>query len=68
MQGSVVLRFTVNRSGRVLDVVLVRSTGSPVLDAVAQAMVRNTTLPPFTARMSQETVTVTVQIRYALAD
>lgn len=68
MEGSVVLRFTADRSGRVLDVVLVRSAGSPVFDAAAQAMVRNATLPPFTAGMPQQTITVTVQIRYALAD
>jgi protein TonB len=67
-EGSVVLRFTVDRSGRVLDVVLVRSAGSSVLDAAAEAMVRNAALPPFTAGMPQETVTVTVQIRYGLTD
>jgi protein TonB len=67
-EGSVVLRFTVDRSGRVLDVVLVRSAGSSVLDAAAEAMVRNAALPPFTTGMPQETVTVTVQIRYALSD
>jgi protein TonB len=63
-----VLRFTIERSGRVLDVALVRSAGSPILDAAAEAMVRNGTVPPFPAEMPQDTVTVTVQIRYALAD
>jgi protein TonB len=68
MEGTVVLRFTVDRSGRVLDVVLVRSAGSSMLDTAAEAMVHNATLPPFTDGMSQDTVTVTVQIRYALTN
>jgi protein TonB len=67
-EGNVVLRFTVDRSGRVVDVVLVHSAGSSMLDAAAEAMVRNAMLPPFTAGMSQDTVTITVQIRYALTD
>jgi protein TonB len=67
-EGVAVLRFTVDRSGRVLDVVLVRGTGAPVLDAAAEAMVRNGTVPPFPAEMPQDRVTVTVQIRYALTD
>ncbi len=67
-EGSVILRFTADRSGRVLDVVLVRSAGSSTLDAAAEAMVHNATLPPFTAGMSQDTVTVTIQLRYALTN
>ncbi len=68
VEGVAVLRFTVERSGRVLEVALVRSAGSPVLDAAAEAMVRNGTVPPFPTEMTQDRVTVTVQIRYALAD
>jgi protein TonB len=67
-EGNVVLRFTIDRSGRVLDVMLVRSAGSSVLDSAAEAMVRNATLPPFTPGMSRDTVTITVQIHYALAN
>jgi protein TonB len=67
-EGNLVLRFTADRSGRVLDVVVVRSAGSALLDAAAIAMVRNATLPPFTAGMSQDRVTVTVQIHYALTE
>jgi protein TonB len=67
-EGNVVLRFTVDRSGHVVDVVLVRGAGSSLLDAAAEAMVRNAMLPPFTAGMSQDTITITVQIRYALTD
>ena len=68
MEGSVVLRFTADRSGRVLNVVLVRSAGSSILDAAAESLMRHATLPPFTSGMAQETVTVTVQLRYSLTD
>jgi TonB family protein len=63
-----VLRFTVERSGLVHDVMLVRSAGSPVLDAAAEAMVRGATLPAFTATMPQDRITVTVQVHYALTE
>jgi protein TonB len=52
----------------VLDVVLVHSAGSSILDTAAEAMVRNATLPPFTAGMPQDTATVTVQMRYTLTN
>jgi protein TonB len=67
-QGPVVLRFTVDRSGKVLEVTLVSGSGSPRLDDAAQAMLRNASLPPFPAQMPQERVTATVQIRYRLTD
>jgi protein TonB len=67
-QGHVVLRFTVERSGKVLEVTLVSGSGSPRLDEAAQAMLRNASLPPFPAQMPQERVTATVQIRYRLTD
>jgi protein TonB len=67
-EGGVVLRFTADRSGHVLRVAVVRGSGSAVLDAAAEGIVRGAALPPFTSGMTQETVTVTVQIRYALTD
>jgi protein TonB len=67
-QGSVGLRFTANRSGRVLAVSLVQSAGSTLLDSAAESMVRDATLPPFPATMTQQTTTVTVTIRYTLVD
>jgi protein TonB len=68
MEGSVGLRFTVDRSGRVLNVSLVSSAGSPLLDASAEKMVGDATLPPFPAGMPQQTATMTVTIRYALSN
>jgi len=67
-QGPVVLRFTVDRSGKVLEVTLVSGSGSSRLDDAALAMLRNASLPPFPATMPQERVTATVQIRYHLTD
>ena len=63
-----VLRFTADRSGHVLNVALVHGSGSSLLDEAAEGMVRGATLPPFTAGMTEDTVTVTVQIRYALTN
>jgi protein TonB len=68
VEGSVGLRFTADRSGRVLNVSLVSSAGSPLLDAAAERMVSDATLPPFPAGMPQQTATLTVTIRYALSN
>ena len=67
-QGRVVLRFTVDRSGKVTQVELATGSGSALLDDAAQAMLHNASLPPFPAAMPQERVTITVQIRYRLTD
>ncbi len=67
-EGSVALRFTVERSGRVTEVSVVRGSGSSILDAAAEAMLRNATLPAFPGTMSQEKVVVTVQLHFALRD
>jgi periplasmic protein TonB len=65
-QGSVTVRFTVDPSGEVVNVAVVRGSGSAGLDAAAEAMLRGATLPPFDPTMRQAPVTATVQIRYAL--
>jgi len=67
-EGRAVLRFTVDRSGRVLEVALVSGSGSPRLDEAALAILHDATLPPFPAEMQQDRVTVTVQIKYRLTD
>lgn len=64
-EGRVVIRFTVNRDGRVLDVALVSSSGSELLDEAARAMFR-ARLPAFPAGMAQDQITVTVPIRFTL--
>lgn len=60
------VRFSVARDGHVLEVTLVRSSGSPTLDEAAQATFRNARMPPFTTDMTQAQTTVTVPIRYRL--
>jgi periplasmic protein TonB len=67
-QGRVTVRFTVGRDGRVLDVELVKGTGSTSLDDAARAMLQAASLPPFPSTMPEQQVTVTVQIRYQLTD
>jgi len=65
-QGRGSVRFTVDRSGQVLDVAIVSSTGSSILDDAIERMLRGAHVPPFPANMDETQVTVTVQIRYAL--
>jgi len=67
-EGTVALRFTVERSGRVTEVALARSSGLAVLDTAAEALLRAATLPSFTGAMAQDRVTVTMQIRYMLTE
>lgn len=65
-EGRAAVRFTVSRDGRVVDFQLLTSTGSAILDAAVERLLRGARLPPFPSGMDQEQVTVTLQIRYAL--
>jgi periplasmic protein TonB len=65
-EGHVALRFTVDRTGKVLDVELVHGSASQRLDDAALDLLRHATLPPFAATMTAERVTITMQIRYTL--
>jgi protein TonB len=65
-EGRATVRFTVSREGRVTDFQLLSSTGSTVLDAAVERLLRGARLPTFPTGMDQEQVTVTLQIRYAL--
>jgi periplasmic protein TonB len=65
-EGAVGVRFTVDRDGRVLNVSLVRSSGSEVLDQAAQEMLRNARLPAFPSDILQAQQTVTISIHYRL--
>ncbi|MGH7038420.1 MAG: energy transducer TonB [Stellaceae bacterium] len=65
-EGEVLLRFRIERSGRVADVAVVRSSGYPDLDAAALAMMRGAALPPFPPSMPQQSITVEVPIRFSL--
>lgn len=67
-QGNVTVRFTVEPSGHVANVQVVHGSGSSRLDAAAEALFRNATLPPFGPAMPQVPITTAVQIRYVLED
>jgi protein TonB len=65
-QGQAVLRFRVDRSGRVLDYAVVGSTGYADLDAALDAMMRGAVLPAFPAAMTATNIEVSVTIRFGL--
>jgi protein TonB len=65
-EGRAVLRFRVDRSGRVLTYALASSTGYADLDAAIDAMMRGATLPPFPADMTASDVEVSVTVRFSL--
>jgi protein TonB len=67
-EGMVTLRFTVEPSGQVVDVAVVRGSGSARLDAAAEALLHGAALPPFDPSMRQAPITTTMRIHYALED
>jgi periplasmic protein TonB len=66
-EGRLVLRFAVDRSGRVLDFAVAQGSGYPDLDSSIQEMMRGALLPPFPADMTQPRIDVSVTIRFSLA-
>jgi periplasmic protein TonB len=65
-EGNVSVRFTVDRSGRVVQAVLVKPSGSALLDEAALGLLRQAVFPAFPADMTQAQVTVNTSIRYSL--
>jgi len=65
-EGRATVRFTVSQDGKVLELQLLSSTGSTILDAAVERLLRDARLPPFPPGMDQPEVTVTLQIRYSL--
>ncbi|HET6608987.1 MAG TPA: TonB family protein [Rhodopila sp.] len=66
VQGLVVIRFSVQPDGQVIDVSVLHSSGIRGLDQAAMALVRGARLPPFPPSMVQPLQSVTVPIRYGL--
>ena len=66
-EGRAILRFAVDRSGRVLSFAVAQSSGFPDIDASIEEMMRSATLPPFPAGMTQQRIDVSVTIRFSLA-
>jgi periplasmic protein TonB len=65
-EGRAVLRFEVDRSGRVLDYAVTSSTGYSDLDQSIDEMMRGADLPPFPPGMPQPRMQVSVTIRFSL--
>ena len=65
-EGRVTIRFTVDRSGRVLDATIIGSSGSQLLDQAALALLRQASLPAFPVSMMQAQMTITTALRYSL--
>jgi protein TonB len=64
-EGSAVLRFRIDRSGRVLDYSY-RSTGYADLDAGLDEMMRGAQLPPFPPGMTASRVDVSLTMQFSL--
>jgi protein TonB len=65
-QGQAVVKFRVNRSGRVLSYALVSGTGYPDLDGAIETMMRGATMPAFPGSMTEPEIEVSVTIRFGL--
>ena len=64
-RGTVVVNFTVNRSGKVVARSVVRSSGSAAVDAEAMAMIeRAQPMPPFPAAVTQSQESFVQAIRF----
>ncbi|MFD0464465.1 energy transducer TonB [Microvirga aerilata] len=65
--GIATLRFTMDRSGRILSASVVRSAGHPALDQAALAAARpGSSLPPAPASLPQQQFTFSVPLRFDL--
>ena len=66
-QGTVTVRFTLNRSGRVVSVRVVRSSGNRALDNAAVSLVRRAApFPRFPAAITRSRLTYTAPLSYRL--
>jgi periplasmic protein TonB len=65
-EGHVAIRFTVERSGRVVDAAIAAASGFTLLDDAALALLRQAVFPAFPPDMTQATVTITTTVRYSL--
>lgn len=66
-EGTVLLGFTINRNGRVLARHIAHTSGYPALDAEVMSMIdRAQPLPAFPPSMTEDTLDLTVPIRFSL--
>jgi protein TonB len=64
IEGIVALRFSIDRTGHVTDIVVLRGSGSSILDTAAEAILRNATVPP----PDRDRITISVSLHYTLTD
>jgi protein TonB len=62
--GEVRMKFTVQRDGRITDVVLVRGSGYLGLDQSAERALRSVSLPPLPARYTEDDLTIHLNFQY----
>ncbi len=65
-EGNVSVRFTVDRSGRVVRAAIVQASGSSLLDEAALELLRQAVFPAFPPDMTQLEITITTTVRYSL--
>jgi protein TonB len=65
-EGSAVLRFSLDRSGRVIDYAITSSAGYTDLDQSIAEMIRNANFPPFPAEIPEQRREFWVTIRFSL--
>ena len=65
-QDSAVVRFTVDRTGRVSGLQLIGRSGSIWLDAGAQALLRGRSVPPFPTSTREDSAEIDLTINYIL--
>jgi protein TonB len=65
-QGSAIVHFRVDPSGRVLSFGLSKGTGYPDLDQSIDEMLQSATLPAFPAGLTVSYLDVSVTLRYSL--
>lgn len=65
-EGTVGIRFTVDATGRVMEVAVTRSSGSILLDDAARDMLAGQRVPPFPPGMTQAQLTLPWSIHFQL--
>jgi len=65
-EGRVNVRFEIDRTGRVIDFAVTKSSGYPDLDTAVDEMIRNATFPPFPVGMTESRFPVVVTLTFRL--
>ena len=65
-QGTVTIRFTVNRAGQVSRLMMVSPTGYALLDQAWLGLFRGADLPPFPPDAKSDTATITASMHFEI--